>query len=129
MSHHQRVTFTCTKDEATRALWVQAMPSLGLGRLHSHQAPTDEDIEEAIQKPRIDYLRGKSIKISFEHWPEVDATGYDRDNGVGKMQEVASAIAASVATMTGGETKELNAAERRAVMREADASLHVSCRY
>ena len=128
MSHHPRVTFTCTKGQATRALWVQAKAP-GLGRLHSHKAPTDEDIEEAIQKPRIDYLRGKSIKISFEHWPEVDATGYDRDNGVGKMQEVASAIAASVATTTGGETKELNAAERRAVMREADASLHVSGRY
>ena len=120
--------FTCTKGQATRALWVQAKAQ-GLGRLHSHQAPTDDDITEAIQGTYIDYLHGKPIKISFKHWPEVDATGYDRNNGVGKMQEVASAIAASVATMTGGETKELNAAERRAVMREADASLHVSGRY
>mgnify|MGYP003339057047 CR=1 FL=1 len=107
------------------ALWGFGKTA-GLGYLHSHVAPTDDEIEEVIECQYVDYLAGKPMKISLTNWPTVNCLGYDRDNGRGAMAKVARMLNDSGPVPTGtGVTKKLNVQELEAVVAEANASLKV----
>lgn len=66
------------------------------------------------------------MKINLDDWPEINPGGYDRNNGPGAMQRVSERMSNGATDLSGGETKELDAAERAQVMREADAALQVT---
>lgn len=120
------VRFSCSKSEAIKALWENGT-AIGLGRLHSHVSPTDEEIATVVAKGYADYLNGKPMKINLNNWPEIHPGGYDRDNGLGAMQRVSDSVSrGDAADLARGETKELNASERAQVIREANASLQVT---
>ena len=87
----EMVTFTCTPEEALCGLWIKGR-AVGLGLFHSHTAPTDREIKDAIANEYVDYLRGKPMKCSFESFPAVYPWGYDRDNGPGAMESVARSL-------------------------------------
>lgn len=119
------VTFTCSQKDAIAALWAYGK-AVGLGRLHSSQAPSDEEIQYVMDRNYVDYLAGKPIKIKLEHWPTVDGRCYDRENGQGAMAKVARMLAESGPVPAGtGVTKQLNAREKAEVIANANASVGV----
>lgn len=120
------VRFSCSKSEAIKALWKHGK-AVGLGLLQSHVGPTDDQIATVVARGKADYLNGKPMKINLDNWPEIHPGGYDRENGLGAMQDVSDSVSRGDATdLAGGETKELNASERAQVIREANASLQVT---
>lgn len=123
-STNMSVTFTnCTKEQAIEALWAMG-GAVGLGALHSHNAPSEGDIAQVVQDEYADYLNGKPMKISLKYWPNVSSGGYDRDNGRMAMQSVADALAAGAA-LRGGETKKLDDEERDEVVALANSRVTV----
>lgn len=120
------VTFTCSQKDALMALWGFGR-AVGLGRLHSSTAPTDEELQHVIDCKFVDYLAGKPMKFNLENWPNVNCLGYDRDNGRGAMAKVAQMLNESGPVPSGtGVTKKLNVQEQEAVVAEANASLTVT---
>ena len=91
------VRFNCDKYQALKNLW-KSTRTIGMGFIHSHEEPTDEDVIKAfkyedecgniIEKNYIDYFKGRPIKTDFENFPVLKPSGYDRDAGVGTMQKV-----------------------------------------
>ena len=120
------VTFTCSQKDALMALWGFGR-AVGLGRLQSSAAPTDEQLQHVIDCKYVDYLAGKPMKFNLENWPSVNCLGYDRDNGRGAMAKVAQMVNESGPVPVGtGVTKQLNVQEQDAVVAEANASLTVT---
>jgi hypothetical protein len=117
-----QVEFTCSKERCIQGLWKHGR-AVGLGRLHSHEPPNDTIVRQIIDAGFADYVQGKPFKINFDSWPYLTRTGYDRINGNGAMQYVATLLHNDNADLTGGETKELTASEQTALM--ANTDLHV----
>ena len=76
------------RAEAVLALWK------GARTVRPGSMPTIEQINAYIAQPetRIDYVGGRSLKLGDinESWPILYSELYDRDNGIGTMQRVAT---------------------------------------
>ncbi len=57
---------------------------LGMGLLQGEYKSFDREQAKLIldQNPKIDYCKGRPIKINFETWPFLDFDGFDSRNGV-----------------------------------------------
>ena len=92
MSTEQK-TFTFPDDinkyEALVMVWKVANVAL-----YECGQPTIEQAKQALRRDNyIEYFFGKSIKINFNRYPNIDFRLYDRENGNGAMDEVLESLA------------------------------------
>ena len=86
------VTFSSAQTPAAAlvALW-NGTQTIGLGFIHSHQQPTEDDAQKHLKSTNdnyVDYFFGRPIKTSFSSFPKLSCSLYDRDAGPGTMQKI-----------------------------------------
>ena len=78
------------KDVLLQKLWENSKVA---GFFTMHNVPSPEwELEAAKVELRedgyADYIQGRLMKVNIYKSDEVNPSGYDRDNGAGKFQEV-----------------------------------------
>lgn len=76
------ITFNCSKEEALINLW-KGTKTIGMGFIHSHKEPTENDAKQMLENSYIDYFFGRPIKTDFSTFPNLRNQLYDRDAGNG----------------------------------------------
>lgn len=87
--------------EVLAELYNSAKP-FGMGIYqYKVQIITTEEAERELTKTKyFDYLHGRSMKIGFEKYPELNTWGYDRDYGVGAVQKCVDNVKSRSLTVT-----------------------------
>ena len=90
-------TVNCSKLDKAHLLFnmVKKNEPLGMGYLAaSNRDPvTLEEMQKILDHNEdVDYVVGRSIKVNFGKWPNLDPAWYDRDYGKGALQDLVNEL-------------------------------------
>jgi hypothetical protein len=92
----EKVDFTGIPKALAFAELYNSAKAQGWGFFHATEKQMSvEDAKKALKDNRsgyFDYHNGRVMKVNMKTYPLLGNWGYDRDNGKGKMQEIADKL-------------------------------------
>jgi hypothetical protein len=86
-----------TQNEVVRALWAVSRTAAffqgsGIPEPQLDSVPQNYVDKLLAQNDYIDYFLGRVIKCSFQNFPLLESTKFDRDNGANAMEKVRKSL-------------------------------------